>query len=250
MLQNNKELAVAEQETGRLIRQALLRVLNKAGRQTAVLTEVEPGPFQKAAAVFTGKKEPDLINEYPCPLALLPVGGHAIDDGIEHDKHSDGPELLPQLQYIKAENAAGQVHVCLVGKDVQASLCEQLQRKGNTLRLLLRLLKQHGMKVTQRRRITGIVAQVVLIDQCHTSVKDGLLLRAEPAAPHQLVAEGQHKFGLEHHGIVLTGIVGIDRHSVDMIWAVGGYLQNRTAEGADERRILSVRIDDQNIVLR
>lgn len=97
LFENDKKFAVAEEEPGGLAVQALLGVLNEARGQAAVLAEVEPGPLQEIGAVLVAEKQSDLVNEYPGALAPLAVGGDTVYDGVQHDQHPHGAELLTQV---------------------------------------------------------------------------------------------------------------------------------------------------------
>ena len=83
------------------------------------------------------------------------------------------------------------------------------------------------------------------------AVDDRFLHRLEAllAAYHQLV-QGEDEVGFQGHGVVLLGVVQVDVHRVDILAAGRADPDDLPAEPLHQRRVLRLRVADDDIIVR
>ena len=93
------------------------------------------------------EQQVNFVDVEPCILAKLAVSDDAVEHAVQYNEHADRQELLAKVTDVIAKNAGIGIHVCVLGKRVQAALREQLQRQCNVPRFGFRLLQERGMEV-------------------------------------------------------------------------------------------------------
>lgn len=71
----------------------------------------------------------ELVKVHVGAPARFPVFRYAVQYRIRYDKQAHGLELLPKVENVVHDNAALSIGVGGIGKGVQASLGEKLQRE-------------------------------------------------------------------------------------------------------------------------
>ena len=114
-----------------------------------------------------------------------------------------------------------------------------------------RLLLPHEVvvEVFQRGRFALVFANVLAVDVGSAAVDDGLLLCADLARAHELFTQGHDELAFQHQRIAPVAILLGDVQCVDIAAVGGGYGDDLTAQGADQRAVLALRVYHNNIVV-
>ena len=73
--------------------------------------------------------------------------------------------------------------------------------------------------------------------------------RSDPPCAHLLFAQAHHQLGFHGHGpLPGSAVAPADIQGVDVMWAVGGHLQDRPLKGAGQVSIFPFRINDNNVI--
>ena len=182
-------------------------------------------------------------------LSELPVGGNAVKDRIQHYEHTHGFQLLAQVEDVKDGNAAVHIYIGLMCKHIEAAGGEQLNSKRNILCRRLLLLQQIFVELFECRGRTGVVADIVAVDIGNAAVDNGLFPCAQLSGSDQLLTQGHDKLGFQYNGVFTLAVTAIERKRVDVVVAAGGNIDGFAAHRLAERRILALRINDDNIVV-
>lgn len=127
--------------------QQIVDVLRQPRAAGTVFAHPLPEREQEIRAVFVLKQQVNFVDVEPCIFAELAVSDDAVEHAVQHNEHTDRQELLAEVADVIAKNAGIGIHVCVLGKRVQAALREQFQRQCNVPRLGFRLLQERGMEV-------------------------------------------------------------------------------------------------------
>ena len=114
------------------------------------------------------------------------------------------------------------------------------------------LLEQGIVQVLQQRHILRAgVSKIFAVDEMHTAVNDCLFDGHQTIfAAHHQFAQRKNKIRFQSQRVILLGIVGIDVHRVHILVAVGRNFDDLTFQPLHQRRILSLRVIDDNIIVR
>ena len=137
-------------------------------------------------------------------------------------------------------------------EQVQTALDVDLQCGGNMVGFFLGLLEQGIVQVLKDGHILRAgVRKIFAVDQMHTAVDDGFLHRQQPffAAHHQFT-QRKNKVSFQGKRIIFLRIVGVDVHGIDELGAVGADFDDLTFQPIHQRRILSLWIVHNNIIVR
>jgi len=84
----------------------------------------------------------------------------------------------------------------------------------------------------------------------HTAVDDGFLHRQQPfLAAHHQFAQRKDKVSFQGKRVIFLGVVGIDVHRVDELGTVGADFNDLTFQPIHQRRILSLWVIHDNIII-
>ena len=181
----------------------------------------------------------------------LAVLNDAVIDGVQHHQQAHRFQIFAQVLNIEAENAAFCVDIGLVGKYIQTTHREQLQRQRNAVRLRVDLLHQIVIEVFQRRRLALEILDVLPVDVAYAAVDDGLLLRLDLVRAHELLIQRHDKLGLHHQRLFAIAIpLGqIQRIDVTAVWIRGGDGDDLTAQCPYQLAVFTLRVHDDNVVV-
>ena len=118
--------------------------------------------------------------------------------------------------------------------------------------LLLLLFEERLVEVLQEGHILRRgVLKILLVYLVDAAVDDRFLhgLEALLAAHHQL-AQGEDEVGFQRDGVVLLGVVQVDVHRVDILAAGRADPDDLPAEPLHQRRVLRLRVADDDIIVR
>ena len=172
-------------------------------------------------------------------------------DLVLHDQHADLFQLLAELLDVIADQTVLDINVGPVVEEVQGSLDVDLKGGRHMVGFLFLLLKQCLIKILQKRHVLRPrIIEIALVNVMDTSVDDCLFhrLQAFLSADDQL-AQRQDEIGLQGDGVVLLGVVRVDVHWIDILRAGRGNVNDLSVEPLDQRRVLGLRIADDNIVI-
>ena len=147
LIEHEQKFAVRQHRSGSMGLQQIVDVLRQPRAAGPVFAHPLPEREQEICAIFVLEQQIDFINIKPCILAKLAVADDAVEHAVQHNEHTDRQELLAEVADVIAKNAGIGIHVCVLGKRVQAALREQLQRQCNVPRFGFRLLQERGMEV-------------------------------------------------------------------------------------------------------
>ena len=81
------------------------------------------------------------------------------------------------------------------------------------------------------------------------SVDDALVESAQLPFAHLLFADTHQQLGFHGYGIFAHAVAPGDLQRVDVMWAVGGDLQDSPAEGPYQVAIFALGVDDDNVII-
>ena len=174
------------------------------------------------------------------PVCIDPVN-HCIGDGYK----SGLLQVLAQIVNIVGDDPILSVHIGFMGEDVQRTGGVQLHGQRNVPCLRLRLLQQLFPNGTEGGNDAGEL--LFLADLRHAAVNNGFLVRTDAIRIH-LLQKGHDKLGLERHRAAFT-VAAFHVHGVEPISAAHGKANHRATQRLYQRRILSFRVQNDNIVL-
>ena len=160
--------------------------------------------------------------------------------------------MFAQFLDVVADDAVVDVHIGAVVEQIQGAFHIDFQCGGNVVGFLLVLLKQGVVQVLKDGHILRAgVRKIFAVNQMHTAVDDGFLHRQQPfLAAHHQFAQRKDKVSFQGKRIIFLRIVGVNVHGIDELGAVGADFDNLTFQPIHQRRILSLRIIDNNIIIR
>ena len=204
-----------------------------------------------STAAPVGEKQIDLVDVDMGIFPRLAVLNDAVIDGVQHHQQAHRFQIFAQVLNIEAENAAFCVDIGLVGKYIQTTHREQLQRQRNAVRLRVDLLHQIVIEVFQRRRLALEILDVLPVDVAYAAVDDGLLLRLDLVRAHELLIQRHDKLGLHHQRLFAIAIpLGqIQRIDVTAVWIRGGDGDDLTAQCPYQLAVFTLRVHDDNVVV-
>lgn len=137
-----------------------------------------------------------------------------------------------------------------MGKHIERAFYEQFGGQGQFLCLFL-CLPLDLVAPIQKCRLPGLASapDKFIVDVPGTAVDDRMVEWSDPPRTHLLFAQAHHQLGFHGHGpLPGSAISPADIQGVDVVWAVGGNLQNRPPEGAGQVSIFPFRINDNNVI--
>jgi hypothetical protein len=87
-----------------------------------------------------------------------------------------------------------------------------------------------------------------MVDAGGAAVNDGFVEGPQLACAYLLFAGAHKQLGLHSHGIFAGAVAPGDFQRVDMVGAVGGNLDHRPAQGTGQLLVLTLGVDDDNII--
>lgn len=213
-----------------------------------VLTHTLPEREQEVGAVLVLEQQVNLVDEDKGVLALRAVRRDAVEDAVEHDEHTDGQKLLAEIKDVVADETTVHVDVRLLGEGIKRAVREQLDGERDVLRFGFLLLEQLRAELLERRDRAGVAALlVVAVHALGAAVDERLFLCAEASGADELFAERQDEFGFQDHGVLPVAVFLVHIHSIDMVLTRCGDVDDLSAERLNKRRILTLRVDDDNV---
>ena len=217
LVQHDDELGIGQHGPRCVRLQQVIHVLSDAGTVCAVLSDTLPELEQELGGIFMHEQQIDLVDEDEGLSAFHTVRRDPVDDGIQDDQHTYGPELLAELQDVVADQAVVGIHIRLLGEGVQGSSGEQLQLQCQGLGLRFRLLQELVPEVCQCRRRALVIALLIeAVDVLRTAVYDGLLPFLEVMPCDNLLAKALQELGFLDDRICLA-IIPAHIHGIDVV---------------------------------
>ena len=189
-----------------------------------------------------------LIDEYVCPLSLLPVQRHAVQHGICDHQQACRLQLSPKSMDVEHNHTLIEIHVALLAKNVEGTRGIQLQGQCNLLCFRFRLLKQLFAQCTERWDRRGFICLPVYLS--NTAVNNGFVLRPNTFFV-DLLYKRHDELRLDYDRVVLA--IAINHiHSIKPVSASSGYPDHRTeiSHRFNERCVLAFRITNQDVIIR
>ena len=189
----------------------------------------------------------ELVNKDMGALALLPVQRHAVEHGVRDHQQTGGLELGTETVNVEHHDTLVEVHIGLLAEDVQRTGGIELKGQRDLLRFRLRLLQQHIAEGAESGNRPGVRRIAVHIGDA--AVDDRLVLRSD-ALLVDLLDEGHDELRLYNNGVVFTVPVH-HVHGIEPVSAAGRHTDHRaeTAHGFNKRRVFSLGVTDQNIIV-
>ena len=129
------------------------------------------------------------------------------------------------------------------------ALGDQLGGQGNFPRFRVRLTHDLIPPVGQERhRSPAPVVEIVLVHVGGTAVNDGFMTAGQAAHSHLLFQNAGDDLGLHGNGVFPVPVVLRHFQGVDVVPAVGGDFNDFPAQGAGQGSVLTLGVDDDNIV--
>ena len=127
-------------------------------------------------------------------------------------------------------------------------MCKQLDSKGDFLCFRLVLFQKLRTEVLQSRNSTGISSLLIVsVNARRTTVDDRFLLCSEVSAADELFTKGHNELGFQDNRVCSVAVFLVHIHRIDMAWRSGRDIDDFTTESLYKLRILSLRVDDNNI---
>ena len=133
LVEQGYELTVREHRPGIIGLQKLLDVLADTRIAGSAFTCPLPLLKQEVGAVLAPEEQVDLVYENERHAALLAVAEHAVVDGVEHDEHTHGAQVLAEIVDVVADVRIVGCDVRLIRKGIERTIGKQLDRKGKFL---------------------------------------------------------------------------------------------------------------------
>lgn len=248
LIEHNNELGVCQHRSCRVGLKQVVHILRDARGISAVLSYTLPKGEQEVCTVLVLEQKVDFIDEDEGVLALSSVLCNTVQDRVEDDQHTDGHKLLAEVKDVIADQAVIRVHIGFLGEGVQRAIGKQLNGKSNLLRFGFGLLEKLRPEVLQGRHLAGVVVLlIVAVDACRTAVNDGLLHCAEVVAADKLLAQGHNELGFQNNGVCTVTVFPVHIHRIDMGGRSGRDVDDLSAQRPHKGRILSLRVNDNNV---
>ena len=196
------------------------------------------------------EQQTDLINKDKGRSALCAVLRDTVEDAVKYNEHTDQLELLAEVENVIADQAVLCIHIRRLRKGIQRTVGEQLKRESDFLCFGFRLLHQLCTEVTQGRDRTGIIALLIItVYRSRTAVDDRLLNCAQACRTDELLAQRHDELGFEDNGVRAVAVLDAHIHRIDMVPRGSRNVDDLTVHRPYKRRILSLRVDDDNIAV-
>ena len=129
-------------------------------------------------------------------------------------------------------------------------MCKQLDSKGDFLCFRLVLFQKLRTEVLQSRNCAGITSLLIVsVNARRTTVDDRLLFCTEVCAADKLFAKRHNELGFQDNRVRTVTVFLVHIHRIDMARRSGRDIDDFTAECLYKLRILSLRVDDNNICI-
>ena len=184
-------------------------------------------------------------------LSAAAIGRNATPNLVLHDEHTELFHLLAQLFDVIADDSVVDIHVGAVVEQIQRAFDVDFQRGGNVVGFFFILLEQGVVEIFQNRHIFRAgVSEIFPIDKMHTAVNDRLFHREQTffAANNQLT-QREDKVCFQRQGVIFFAVIAVNIHRVDELGAVGRDFNDLTFQTIYQRRILSLWVIDDNIII-
>ena len=110
------------------------------------------------------------------------------------------------------------------------------------------MLEKLRPEVLQGRHLAGVVVLLIgAVDACRTAVNDRLLHCAEVVAADKLFTQGHNELGFQDNGICAVAVLPVHIHRIDVGGRSGRDVDDLAAKCSNKRRILSLRVNDNDV---
>ena len=194
------------------------------------------------------EKEIDFINKDECLLTFSTVLCNTVQNRVEDDKHTDRHKLFAEVKNVITDKAVIRINIGRLCEGIQRAVCKQLDSKGDFLCFRFVLFQKLCTEVLQGRNSTGISSLLIVsVNARCATVNDRLLLCSEVCAADKLFTKGHYELGFQNNRVCTVAVFFVHIHCIDMARRSCGDVDDFTAESLYKLRILSLRVDDNNI---
>ena len=177
---------------------------------------------------------------------------HAVQNRVQHDEHSHSLELTAQIEDVKQHDTAAHVHIGLICEHIQRTVYKQFQRQRDGLRLRLWLTQQLCAELFQCGRGCAVL-RIVLVDTFHAPRNDRALFRIDLGGFHELFAQGHDELAFQQqravYRVLFLAVTAGHVHRIDVVVTACCNLYHLTAQCADQRCILALRVYDDDVIV-
>ena len=192
----------------------------------------------------------DFINEDECLLTLCTVLCDTVQDRVEDNKHTDRHKLLAEVKNVIADKSVIRINIGRLCEGIQRTVCKQLDSKGDFFCFRFVLIQKLRTEILQGWNSTGISSLLIVsVNARRTTVNDRLLLCSEVCAADKLFTKGHNELGFQDNRVCTVTVFLVHIHRIDMARRSGRDIDDFTAECLYKLRILSLRVDDNNICI-
>ena len=194
------------------------------------------------------EKEVDFINEDECLLTLSTVLCNTVQNRVKDNKHTDRHKLLAEVKNVITDKSVIRINIGRLCEGIQRAVCKQLDSKGDFFCFRLVLFQKLRTEVLQSRNCAGITSLLIVsVNARRTTVNDRLLLCSEVCAAYKLFTKGHNELGFQDNRVCSVAVFLVHIHCIDMARRSSGNIDDFTTESLYKLRILSLRVDDNNI---
>ena len=251
LIQHDNEVGVFKNILHFTAGKQVFYILGDASGKPAPLAEPLPDLHGIRRRLFFLQEQMKLVYIVTGRLSGAAVGRHAAPHLILHHEHTEFFELFAEFLDVIAHQPVGNVHVGAVIKEVEGACDIDFKSRGHMTGLFLLLDQQRFIQVLQYWHILrhGIF-KILLVDLMDTAVNDRFLygLQALLAAYHQFT-QGQDEVRFQGNGIILLTVIEVDVHGIDILAAGRTDFNNLPLQPLHQRRILRLRVADDNIIV-
>ena len=160
----------------------------------------------------------NLINEDKGVLTLCTVLCDTVQDRVKDNKHTNRHKLFTQIKNVIADKAIIGIHIRLLCKGIQRTVCEKFNGKCQFLCFRFVLLQKFCPEILQGWDMPLIIILLITaIHACRATVNDRLLLRSEICSSDKLFTKGHNKLGFQNDRVCTVAVILIHIHCIDVI---------------------------------
>jgi len=160
----------------------------------------------------------NLINEDKGILTLCTVLCDTVQDRVKDNKHTNRHKLFTQVKNVIADKAVIGIHIRLLCKGIQRTVCEKFNGKCQFLCFRFVLLQKFCPEILQGRYMSLIIILLITaVHACRATVNDRLLLCSEICSADKLFTKGHNKLGFQNDRVCTIAVILIHIHCIDVI---------------------------------
>ena len=177
----------------------------------------------------------NLINKDKGILTLCTVLCDTIQDRVKDNKHTNRHKLFTQIKNVIADKAIVSIHIRLLCKGVQRTVCKKLNSKCQFLCFRFVLLQKFCPEILQGWDMPLIIILLITaVHACRTTVNNRLLLCSEICSANKLFTKGHNELRFQNDRVCTIAVIFIHIHCIDMIIGSSRNIDDLSAHRIDK----------------